>query len=58
MQGEVTALREDFDQQRVQASVAEQELAGMKGRLAEVSVPKPKMVSWSLVHTYTKEASI
>lgn len=36
LQEEVTALRADIDQQWLQANVAEQELAGMKSRLAEV----------------------
>lgn len=36
LQEEVTALKRDLDQQRLQAAVAQQELEGMNSRLNEV----------------------
>jgi hypothetical protein len=38
LQGEVTGLKSDLEQQRLAAAVAQQELEGQRSRLAEVRV--------------------
>lgn len=42
LQEEITGLRRELDQQRLQAAVAQQELEGMASRLAEVCMCVPQ----------------